>query len=186
MLVKRPRIGRTPGNCPPEGFTSVELLFVLAVVAILVTLAAPGLRDMLRKQRLTSSVNDLFVSVNLTRAEALARGRRVDLAPTDGRDWVKGWTVFVDMNGDQIPNAGDQIIYVHGSLPSDITIDSTFPAALPPYVAFNGTGRTRSNAGPQSPRFGSWILTLAGQRRKIVLNFLGRARVCDPAIEAGC
>lgn len=169
-----------------QGFSSVELLCVLAIAAILVTAAAPAFRDMLRKQRLTSSVNDLFAAVNLTRAEAIARGRRVDLVPTDGTSWLNGWTVFVDLNDNQRPDAGEHVIFTQGSLPAELEISSTFVAATPPYLAYNGTGRTRSNASSQASRSGSWELTLGPERRKIIVSFIGRPRVCNPAVDTSC
>ncbi len=186
MLVRQTKF--CPLQCRQccKGFTSIELLFVLVIAAIMVTLAAPSFRDMLRKQRLTSSVNDFFASVNLTRAEAIGRGRRVDMAPTDGSDWKKGWTVFVDENGNQIPDSTETIIFVHGPLPNDMTVTSNFTAAKPPYLAYNASGGTRSNASAQASRSGSWILTMGGESRKIVINFIGRPRVCNPAVDTGC
>lgn len=168
------------------GYTSIELLFVLVIAAIMVTLAAPSFRDMLLKQHLTSNVNDFFAAVNLTRAEAIGRGRRVDMVPTDGSDWKKGWTVFVDENGNQKPDSTEKIIFVHGPLPNDMTITSTFEAATSPYLAYNANGNTRSNASAQAPRYGSWTLTMGRESRKIVINFIGRPRVCVPTVNTGC
>ncbi len=169
-----------------KGYTSIELLFVLVIAAIMVTLAAPSFRDMLSKQRLTSSVNDFFAAVNLTRAEAIGRGRRVDMVPTDGSDWKNGWTVFAYKNADQNPDSEKQIIFVHGPLPADMTITSTFAADTPPYLAYNASGNTRSNTSSHAPRNGSWTLTMGGESRKIVINFIGRPRVCVPTVDTGC
>lgn len=60
---------------PRRGFTIVELLIVMAVAAILVVIAAPNLRDFLRIQRLKSVNAQVITDIQLTRSEAVARGR---------------------------------------------------------------------------------------------------------------
>lgn len=167
----------------------IELMVVLAVAAILLMIGAPGFRSLIQNQKLTTTVNELFMAVNLARSEAIHRGARVDLVPAgDGTDWASGWLVFVDQNNDQRPDAGEQIILSHGPLPAGISITSnwTYSNADSPvqYLAYNGTGRTRTNADSQTSKAGSWVLQLDGQYRKIAINFLGRPRVCNPALEA--
>lgn len=88
-----------------RGFTLIELAVTLAVAAILLTLAAPSMADLLRANRLAAANNTLVTSLNVARAESLRRGRPVSICPsTDQRtcsgstDWVTGWVVFEDTN----------------------------------------------------------------------------------------
>lgn len=171
-----------------RGFNIVELMVVLAIAAIMITVATPSFRGLLRGFRITSAANDLLAAVNLTRAEAIARGSRVDLVPKNA-DWAKGWIIFIDKDGDQIPDDGEHIIFSHDPLPLGMEVTSNFEVAnadAAKYVSYNATGHSRSNSGPQATRPGSWLLKLDGQSRKIVINFLGRARVCNPAADSGC
>jgi type IV fimbrial biogenesis protein FimT len=61
---------RHPRN---KGFTLVELLVVLALVAIVLMLAAPSFRDMIELQRLRSASAQFVTDVQFTRTEAVSR-----------------------------------------------------------------------------------------------------------------
>lgn len=176
----------------PKGFTLIEMMVVLAVAAILLGIGVPSFRSLIENQRMTAVTNDFFAAINLARSEAIKRGTRVDLVPAgaDG-DWSEGWIVFVDADDDQRPDAGEQIIYTHGPVHESIAIIPGFkdsPKGSPKqYIAYNGTGRTRTNANSQIPQAGSIEFKSDEQTRKISLNFLGRARVCNPGADGkGC
>ena len=64
---------------PPQslGFTLVELLIAIAVLAIVLTLAAPSFREMIQSQRLKSIAAQVVTDVQFAPAEAASRQRRV-------------------------------------------------------------------------------------------------------------
>lgn len=161
----------------------VELMIVLTIAAILLAVAVPSFNSLIQSQRMTTTVNDFFAAVNLARSEAIHRGSRVDLIPADGGNWANGWIVLLDQNGNQQADAGERIIFSHGPVPQGITIKSKFTDSKRPYLAYNGTGRTRTNANSQTPQLGSWFFTLDDHSRRIVVNFLGRPRVCNPKVD---
>ncbi|MDB5842403.1 MAG: putative Tfp pilus assembly protein FimT [Herminiimonas sp.] len=165
-----------------------ELLVVLAIASLLMAMGVPGLAGMIRNQRLTTSVNDFFAAINLTRSEAVQRGIRVDLVPAgDGTDWSKGWIVLVDRNANHKVDAGEQIIFSRGPVADGIAISQGFGNSTVQYLAYNAAGRTRTNASSHQPRPGYWLFETDGRRRKVVVNFLGRPRTCDPdADPAAC
>ena len=89
-----------------SGFSFLEVLVVLAVVAVLVSLAAPSLASLRQQHRLQSLAESFFNSMSLARSEALRRQQTVTLCPRasdvecDVSDnWQQGWLVFVDANG---------------------------------------------------------------------------------------
>jgi type IV fimbrial biogenesis protein FimT len=165
------------------GFTLVEFAVTIAVMMILLGAAVPGFRRMVQNQRMTLAVNDLFSSMNLARSEAIRRGVRVDLVPADGRDWASGWVVFIDGNGNQQADAGERVVLRHDALPPGFGVKAALTDSAPPYLAYDGSGRTRTNGSSQRTQFGTFTLTLDGQVRKIKLNFVGRPRICNPATE---
>lgn len=103
-----------------DGFTLIELMVAVAVLAILSAIAIPQLTRMITSSRVSSTVNEYIAGVNLARAEAVSRGVRVTICAaatktscrTSGTDWtVGGWIVFVDdgLNPGQI-DAGEEIL----------------------------------------------------------------------------
>ena len=170
-------VGRRAGR----GFTLVELLVVIAIAAVLLGMAMADMRSLIRHQQLKAALSDLFGAIDLTRSQAITRGRRVYLAPT-GSEWQGGWTVFVDADGDGRPGAGDEVIATHGPIAEGIVITSGFTSPrTPDYIAYNGGGRSCSHASSMAARWGTMSLTLDGRTRRIKINMLGRARACDPA-----
>lgn len=62
-----------------RGFTLVELLVVAAVLAILLVLAAPSMRDFILMQRLKGIHAQLVTDLQLARSEAMSSGMVVNL-----------------------------------------------------------------------------------------------------------
>ena len=167
-----------------QGFSLVELMTVIAIASILLAIAVPSFRAMLQTQRITAATNDFFAAIRLARSESVQRGRRIDLVPTDPNgDWAKGWVVFVDNNNNQKPESGEQVIFTNGAVADGIKIEANLTDSSTQYLAYNGTGRTRTNLSSETPQFGSFLFKLDKQSRKIILNMLGRPRVCNPEIE---
>lgn len=171
---------------------------MLAVAALAAGLALPNLHAMVRHQRLRVAAGELFAAVNLARAQALARGHRVKLMPREvagagaGADWRAGWIVFADRDGDGVRGDDEEVILEHGPLAPDIVIGFAFSHSAPPwYIAYNGAGRGCSDTNSAAARWGTLSLSLRGDgdggaSRRITINMLGRARLCDPARDAAC
>ena len=79
------------------GFTLIELLIVVALSAVMMTLAVPSFQTMIANNRITSHTNELVMAMNLARSEAVKSNVRVILCrsgdPT-ANDWTTGWLLF--------------------------------------------------------------------------------------------
>ena len=129
------------------GVTLAELLVVLAIVAILVGLAAPGFGRILMQHRLRSAEEDLRAALHVARSEAIRRGGRVTLrrasdgrcAPSHDSDWRCGWLVFVDDDGNGRRDPGETLIQ---TWPPHRGIEATISVASPStYLSINRWGR---------------------------------------------
>lgn len=102
-----------------RGFTLIELMVTVAMMAILASLAVPSFADAIRRQRVESMREEMLASMALAKAEAITRGQRVAMLRTtpcpqaeNALDWDCGWTVFADPNGNNTINAGEPILHV--------------------------------------------------------------------------
>lgn len=172
-----------------DGFTLIELITVLALAAIVLAIGAPNLIELVRAQQIRVATADLYDALALARAQAMARNERVEVVPKDsgGSDWTSGWTVFVDRDGNRAPGPGDDIIAAHGPLARGMSTAFSFTSAAPPYyIAYNGAGRSCSDTNSAASRMGTLSLFHGSVVRRIKINMLGRARVCDPARDSSC
>jgi type IV fimbrial biogenesis protein FimT len=168
-----------------RGVGLLELVVVLAIAAILAGLAAPGLGSLLARRALVQGAGDLYDSINFARSQALARGARVVLAaPAGSADLARGWTVFVDADGDGHLGAAETVLQQHPALAAGIVVAARFSQAGG-YVAYNGAGRSCSTASSAAARPGTLTLTREPWQRRITIGMLGRARICASGADAG-
>ncbi|WP_198411398.1 GspH/FimT family pseudopilin [Marinimicrobium alkaliphilum] len=93
-----------------RGFTLIELIVTLAVLAIVAGFAIPGFNSLIQSNRSVALAEDLLSAVNYARSEAVRRGQRVSLCASDNGtsctgDWVDGWIVVVDTATTDTANA---------------------------------------------------------------------------------
>ena len=81
-----------------RGFTLIEMMVTVAIMAIVATIAAPSFVDMIRNNRVTTAANDVLSAMQLARSEAIRQRRPITVcagseACTDSTDWSGGWIV---------------------------------------------------------------------------------------------
>ena len=83
---------------PASGFTLIETLMVVVILAVLAGLAAPSMRAFMDSQVVKTPASDLYASLVLARSEAIKRNAAIDVVPT-ATDWAQGWSVRVQSGG---------------------------------------------------------------------------------------
>ena len=84
---------------PPDqaGFTAIELLVVVAIVAILTALAAPSFTPLIERWRVRQATENLVSTIHFARSEAIKRGGGITIDATGG--WNTGWKITHTENG---------------------------------------------------------------------------------------
>jgi type IV fimbrial biogenesis protein FimT len=118
---------------PSSGFTIIELLMVVVILAIMAALAAPSMSRLVATQRLKSVATDLHLALVKARAEAIKRNASVTVSPTDG-SWTAGWSMAET-------TTPDLRLDVRGPS-SSVSISTTATQ-----VIYRETGRTTPAAG---------------------------------------
>ena len=162
-----------------SGIGLMELMITIGILSALTALALPNFAPILERIRVITMAAHFQEAINLARAEAIRRRTRVDLVPLQGKNWSTGWQVLIDVDNNQIANAGDTVLHIGPMPPSGLRVEARLrdPKA---YLAFDPSGRPRSASSSTVPQIGSLIFRLGNQQRKIIMSFLGRVRSCDP------
>jgi prepilin-type N-terminal cleavage/methylation domain-containing protein len=86
---------RSFGQYNASGFTLIELIIVIVIVAIGVALAVPSYRDTVEKRRLTSSAEQIFTLFSFAQSAAVKHNSDVvvNLRHTDHDTWCIGATL---------------------------------------------------------------------------------------------
>ena len=163
------------------GFTLLELLLTSCIVTALTAATLASFAPVIDRMRVISLVADFHSALSRARHEAVRRGRRVDLLPLAVGDWRAGWCVAIDINNNQRIDAGELVLYRGAAaLPAGVEITPRMTDSKRTYLAFDPSGRPRTAASASVPQYGSVLFRLGEQRRKLLIGFLGRVRVCDP------
>ena len=117
-----------PRGIPPTqarrhvaGFTAIELMVVVSIVAILAALAGPSFTPLIENWRVRESAEQLQSTLHYARSEAIKRGGRVVIQKipnnTNGcttasstRAWNCGWIVCHDTNDNGTCNAAEPVL----------------------------------------------------------------------------
>ena len=157
--------------CENQGFSLVELIVALSLIATVLTLGIPAMRDMISKNRLETTLHGFHAHISTTRNTAIMHGRRITMTPLGG-SWSDGWQVFEDANNNAQVDDGERVL-AYAEAPREIHISSVGSTAH--YISFNASGQAvQLNGAFQAGTF--LFCTAKGERQALVLSRAGRVR----------
>lgn len=170
------------------GFTLIELMIVMVIVAIFVTVGVPNFQNLIRENRLATHANELVSSLHFARSEAIKRRQQVTVCRSANgtacvaggtSSWETGWLVFVDdVTSNGSIDAGEQVLRSVSAKPTS-TLRSTI-------VNSNDTVRFRNNGLllNASGNFNLCDLSTAdtASGRNININVTGQVTTQQPAL----
>lgn len=145
---------------PARGFTLVEVITAVSILAIVTVSVTPSFQSFIAGQRVKSAAYDLTAALLLARNEALKRNGSVKVARA-GSNWNTGWTVAVVADNTSV---GD-----HNGFDSTLTF-----GGAPDSIVFNANGRVSSPTSPVQIRLAS--SAASSSVRCIALALSGQAR----------
>lgn len=118
-----------------KGFTLVELMVVVAILAIAATLATPSFIKQMQRSEISRSARDFQLSLEEAKKKAYISGRSYTVCPVDSidkittaevackKDWNsfngtsttnnKGWIVFYDANNNQTVDKSETVVSIN-------------------------------------------------------------------------
>ncbi|GHH52934.1 GspH/FimT family pseudopilin [[Pseudomonas] boreopolis] len=157
------------------GFTLVELMVTVVVLAILSAIAYPSFQGVIRSNRVSSASNEALALLSLARSEAIRNRRGAGVCGSStgevcDDDWAAGMLAWSDADGNGVYQTGETVLRF---VAIDPALQSAGPAAT---VAFDSRGRRRGDVAQEI----SLQPVSCGEqelRRVLTINASGQIRI---------
>ena len=103
-----------------RGFSLIELMVTVGILAILAALAGPSFQPLIDKWRVQQAIENMKTTIYYARSEGIKRGGRIGIQKNaNGNDctqagtkeeWGCGWFVFVDSDDNGKWKSGEEIL----------------------------------------------------------------------------
>lgn len=151
-----------------SGFTLVEAMITVVVVAVLLAVAAPAFQGSLDKRRLVGAAEQLYADLQYARSEAIKHNASVYVSFATGANWCYGIALAeCDCNAATCQLDGVQKV-VSASNFRGVSLTETFSRMGPQFESSRGTAN--NGTATLSSDYGSI---------NVIVSQLGRVRICS-------
>jgi prepilin-type N-terminal cleavage/methylation domain-containing protein len=131
------------------GFTMIELIVTMSVVAILTAIAIPSFVAISQGERRIAEVNDMVLALNYARSEAVKQNSPTGVSVTANGSWAGGWNVCCSSTGTPVNTLP--------AIDSRSTLSANLAGTAPVAVTFD-------SSGAQLPSTGTVLFTFCDSR----------------------
>jgi type IV fimbrial biogenesis protein FimT len=153
------------------GFTLIECLIILALIAILASIAMLSGGSWFNQQHSHTVIDQLVHELQFARQQAILRKTLVTFCPTedfqqcaDNVAWKKGYLIFIDPAGKATTDANSEVLNITRLTSTGLLTNTR------DYIQFTADGFTRSTNS-------TFTYTADNKEYRIIINLQGRIRV---------
>jgi len=171
-----------------KGFTLIEIMVTVAIVAIFASIAVPSFTQMIKNNQISRATNEVVGGLILARSEALKRSNNVTLCASSNQtscsgtsDFSGGWMVFLDCDDDgNFDGTGAVDCDNDGSSDDNEQLIKVSDGFEGLYVNNNvGSSVTYTFSGRSATSTFDIGKDSSNKKKKITINKVGRVKVED-------
>ena len=140
------------------GFTIIELMVTLVVLAIVIAIAVPSFTGIIQRNTSVAIGEEFVTALNFARVEALKRRSSVSLCPSNddgtacGNNWSDGWIAFVDGATETADSVTvSEVLRVWNDMNRNAEINVSRDNAAVNFIRFAGMGILAKVNGSTNP-----------------------------------